>query len=843
MKPRNVSKESVVGQISLDWILTDLLPQFEDLASNRMQDYASALMIHCKGEPLEKCEAREVEVSADGSTTQNQDRPKAPFFDKESRIAEFTTLLRHTSNPFFAKVGGWRSQAGAAKFERSLDETYGVFRPFVDSHPEVEDFLRHMQRQYTNGAFRLTRQGEPPIGKTSSVVLLFMIHRSGAPWQVTVLGVLFLLVGLQPWALVALLVLAKTVLSRRLGTPLSPMKKRIPLTRPYYQDRQQQDDNVSNEQKLEHLLRPVGSALIENEQLSTAEYDVILLGSGVDSLFAASLLSRSGRRVLVLSHDNDASGCETISKVSNVPFDMRSHNLTKISKQQRLLAPALCSIKDCQGGIRFANIGSDADGYASEIFSIPGVGADRMDQSIPFVLRAGGGLQSLMEDVASLLGDSWPGADGNVGKSATGAFVKACEKINASGGDFYLRRVMRENSFLNKPSNTAYQNASVQPADKFLNSGFPMNPHLRSLLAAIGLKGENVSPGRASLAMLVTNVCGTLSGEGLHYPIGGPRALCHALATVVEQSGGRIITGVKFQHLVFAGEDGTPINTQSTSSKSPRPTCLGVQLNNGVDIAFDYDRAMQRRIPPVVVSMLPFTETFIRLVPSSIRDSFGFPPGLGGLSEERPVFVVLVLLDGSATDLSITGADYYRVPGASRAIDEVDPTSGETKCGATGWMCEDANGIDREDRDPGSKDSKKKGKPIKFQPGLSWMHISFPSAKDPSFNSRHEGISTCTITIEADDSFVTDMGTKPKLFSTKTVSARFIDEAKQLQTSVIKDLLEVYPQLEGMYETRLGTLTDSSWKSGLTCGLLSRDRKNPQLQVSWSTLSWSLPYA
>ncbi len=72
------------------------------------------------------------------------------------------------------------------------------------------------------------------------------------------------------------------------------------------------------------------------------------------------------------------------------------------------------------------------------------------------------------------------------------------------------------------------------------------------------------------------------------------------------------------------------------------------------------------------------------------------------------------------------------------------------------------------------------------------MKVSFPSAKDPSWFDRYGPISTCVVTIEADDEFVRMFDTKPRIYSYIKHSG---DTA--LGQRVIKDLCVTFPQLEG----------------------------------------------
>jgi hypothetical protein len=71
-----------------------------------------------------------------------------------------------------------------------------------------------------------------------------------------------------------------------------------------------------------------------------------------------------------------------------------------------------------------------------------------------------------------------------------------------------------------------------------------------------------------------------------------------------------------------------------------------------------------------------FVTTFICLLPEYVRVKHKVPRDLPALSEHRPVFKVMFALDGSSRDLDVTGADFYRLPGAALAQDEIDPITG-----------------------------------------------------------------------------------------------------------------------------------------------------------------------
>jgi hypothetical protein len=767
-------------------------------------------------------EAAEAQVGSDGSMRVDLSMPvppKRPMFHSQFQINELSHTMTETSNYFFEKGGGWKVHANAAKFERMLDEKYGVFRPFIKNHPEVEVMIRSVQRKYAMGNFSPFRQGDPPIPKTTSIILLFMMQRGNMRWEITVLSALFLLVGLQPWALVGVVALLKTLFMRRKGKPVGTMTTRIPAVEPYYPI-SASDDAKNNEQKQDILRQPVGKPLAAGETLDTSDYDTILLGFGPESLYTASLLSRAGRKVLLLSSRSDASGCFTLEQCQNakvlkkfqdVPFDVEASNISKISKQQEILVPALSTKSDCQGGIRFAKIGSQADGYAFEILSIPGMGVDGREQQIPFILKAGGGIDGLMDDTATCLGDGWPGSDGDIGNSTSGGYVAACESINSTSSQFYLSKILPDS--VNKlRSAQTYEESAVRHASAFLNKCFPFNVHTRSLMAGMGMKGENLKPSMTSMAANVTNICAAMSGEGMHYPVGGPRALCRALSNVVEQSGGRIVTDINVRELLFEEEEQEQAPSDGKKEKEPEaPRCVGVTLADGQELRFSSERFNNNPDSPVVLSMQGLIRTFVHLLPDDIRSKYKVPRGLPALSERRPVFKILFALNGNADELSVTGADFYRLPAAAVARDEVDQETGAINCGEIGWTDEEAGpssdgeqyvveSINSEEqaRDEAIvREKRKKGRKSKFETGYSWMQIAFPSAKDPSFTSRHGDVTTCVVTIEADDDFVTAFDTKPKLFVVNKETAGTKGDLERLSERIRKDLFEIYPQLEG----------------------------------------------
>ncbi len=814
--PKHAARGSVVGKLSPDIISTYFAPELQLKAKESLERYSEEMMHY--DDALKAYEAaiqNQTEVEIDASGEQHQDLPpkpvlpKTPLYKSEYWLNEFDEMLKESSDYFHTKNGGWKAHARAARFERIMDERYGRLRPLLKRYPELETMVKTLQRRYAMGYFSPFRQGKPPIPKSTAVIILFMMQRGNLRWEVTVLSVLFFLIGLQPWALVVLVAGGQALMDNRKRRPLKPMKSYMPSTSPYYAVEYGEDEKDLTEEeeaererqhKIDVLKEPVGTKLGNQDIFGATshEYDTIILGSGPSTLYTGALLSRAGRKVLVLSPKDDASGCYTMTG-SDIPFDVESSDVSRCSQTQNLLAPAIASCNDYQGGVRFAQIGSAADGHAFQILSVPGMGSEStQEEGVPFILRADGA-RSLVEDAAMSLGDGWPGLTlEDAGNSATAAYIQACNSINATASQYYSSKMLPENakSFQNSG---LYQEATIRYASSFLDSGFPLNAHARSLMAAIGMKGENLKPSQASMGPHVTNVCAAMSGEGMHYPLGGPRAICCAMQKVIEENGGNVLTGVPFGRLVFENE------SESASDKSSTPPrCIGIQLLDKREIKFDLKKFENAGYKPAVISMLGMISTFIRLLPNEVRDKHNIPIGLPALGERRPVMKILFALKGSAKDLNVTGADFYRLPNCALAQDEMDHATGQVKLGMIGGndnseqveeaAIEKAGATESADDDA---EKPKKSSKNKYDCGNSWMQISFPSAKDPSFESRHGKVTTCVVTIEADDDFVTPFETKPKLFAVQRGKGVTHGDYKWLMERVQKDLLTTYPQLEG----------------------------------------------
>ena len=834
--PDNPHPNLIVGQLSANLIDSLYGPLLLERAEKSIEDYADDLLRWNEAQVQSQLDVHDesttteaqVQVEPDGtihssslSSNQSQSEPTPPLFSTTTDLESLQSLLSDLSTHF---TSTYKAHANAAKFERLLDEKYGRFRPFIESHPQVEYAFKKLQRSYARGEFSMFAK-QRPMGLSSAVMMLFML-RQRVDMSVLILVGLFTIVGLQPWALVFLVCVGRYAVQKRRGKRLNGMVKKVKVVESYYACEEELSEEDEKKRKYDFLKTAVGKKFNPADlTLRDEKFDVICLGSGVEVLYGAALLARAGKSVCVLCPNEDASGCVSVTKTSKgqwgaeVPFDIHNYNVPYISKQQSLLAPALCTSTDVQGGIRFARVGNETDGYAHSILSVPGLGTNssKYEDIVPVVLNAQGP-NSIAEFCYNALGDGYPTIDGegkDTGSSTSLSYLKACAQINAGAGDYYLSRLFpigsSSESAFKSPECEAYRSCTMRTAAAFLNKCLPLHPHVRSFMGAIGMMNENLNPDKTCMAAHVSNLCAMTSVEGISYPIGGPRALCHALSSVIEQSGGRVVTGVVLQELLF---DGNAKKQRDENEKNKvSPGCRGIRLENGMEVTTAPGGS--------VISFLGFIPTFLHLLSADVRTADGVPMGLPALSERRPLMKVLIGIKGTKEELNLTGADWYRLPNATVPRDELD-ANGQVKFGTIGVDDGSDGGSDKavlealtQDHDsedetaltalaakrdkrnktasaPATKAPPRK----KFTTGVSWMKVSFPSAKDPSWHERHGDLTTCVITIEADDDFVKMFDSKPKVFS---ILKKSPGDVERLRDRVLKDFLEVFPQVERKY--------------------------------------------
>lgn len=261
--------------------------------------------------------------------------------------------------------------------------------------------------------------------------------------------------------------------------------------------------------------------------------------------------------------------------------------------------------------VRWARIGTEADGYSFDVARIGNLG--------DVVYRAG--KQALIDDQVTTAPDN---------RERVAGFVTKMEAVAREQSAFFIGRLFRLNTsgFIRILLGQGYAGAGKVTVDQVMSANLPDYEEL-DLLRGL-FRTENLLPKEASFAAYVSAMNHTF--EGMNYPIGGYRTVSKALIPTIQASGGKVFTKAHIK--------------QITLDKAGK-RAVGVVMENGQEIHCTKSVICSTGVVPLFTQYLP-------KVP--------LPVGLDAVEEARPRLYTLVLLKGSPEELELPASDYYQVP-------------------------------------------------------------------------------------------------------------------------------------------------------------------------------------
>jgi phytoene dehydrogenase-like protein len=297
-----------------------------------------------------------------------------------------------------------------------------------------------------------------------------------------------------------------------------------------------------------------------------AEYDAIVVGSGVNSLACAALLARGGWRVCVLERNDWLGGAIQTAELTEPGFH---HDV--FSAWHPLWV----------GGAAHAELADELAARGLEYLNTELPTATAFpDGEAAFLLRDA-------EGNAKELGPEWPGVLERFFPNADLAFgVLGTELWSASGLAFGAKAMRR----LGRPGLAAFTGEVLQTSRDWLEQTFA-SERAHGVLAPWVLH-TGLGPDAAASGFMTQVIAVAVQEGGMPIPRGGGARLADALVRLIRDHGGTCETGVDVERVLVRGgravgirtAGGETIEAERAVVANVTPTQLYDRLLDGVDV-------------------------------------------------------------------------------------------------------------------------------------------------------------------------------------------------------------------------------------------------------------------
>lgn len=428
------------------------------------------------------------------------------------------------------------------------------------------------------------------------------------------------------------------------------------------------------------------------------KYDAIVIGSGIGSLTTAALLSKEGKKVLVLERHYVAGGFTHVFKRKGYEWDVGIHYIGEVQNLNSPIRKMFDYVTD--QNLKWEDMG--------EVYDRIIIGNKTYD----FVK----GVDNFKNKLVSYFPDE---------SDAIEKYIQIVFDCNKTMKKFYIEKALPSyisllfGSFFRKK----YLKYSSKTTFEIISSLTNNQELIKVLTAQYGDYG--LPPKQSSFAMHASVVKHYFKGGS--FPIGGSSEIVKTINPVIEKSNGKLVVRAEVKEIL-----------------TKNGKVIGVLMEDG-----------KKFLSNLIISGVGVFNTYDRLISDKLSIKYGFKNNLKKVQPSVAHGCLYIGLNGNADELKLPKNNLWIYP------DDIDHDTSVSKY------------LDNQDSE------------------FPLVYISFPSAKDPSWNSRYPGKSTIdVITLLPYESFAKWEGTTWKKRG---------DDYENFKETISKRLLEhLFKQLPNL---------------------------------------------
>lgn len=335
-------------------------------------------------------------------------------------------------------------------------------------------------------------------------------------------------------------------------------------------------------------------------------YDAIIIGSGLGSLTAATLLAKEGHKVLVLERHYTAGGFTHVFKRRGYEWDVGIHYIGEVHREQSLLRRMFDYITNSQ--LKWAEMGDVYDRIV--------VG----DKIYDFVK----GTQNFKEKLISYFPDE---------AEAIHQYVDLVFKVTKASRNFYMEKAMPP--LASKVSGNFMRSTYLKYASRTTQEVLEELTQNQELIKVLtGQYGDyGLPPSQSSFAMHATLVRHYFSGG--NFPVGGSSQVVDTIAPVLGECDSTILISAEVEQVLI--ENGKAV---------------GVKMADGKEFRAN-----------MVISGAGIMTTYKKLIPPEVAQKHQLENQLTKVNNSVAHLSLYIGLKGTPEELKLPKANYWVYPG------------------------------------------------------------------------------------------------------------------------------------------------------------------------------------